>query len=250
MRVGQRITAGHCQWKLPLFGRLNRCGCGSSRSFLQVAEWLAAVGHEFFANIVGRFGSGHQHQLLKITRVVTFVEQLLADENDTGVAETLSLPGQRFGHLLFAVFDEGDGIAFDAQTKSMPLSVVHPDAEIDLQRRMSGAFFLALVIMERHCFADRNDQLLIASVVVHGEKNGIDALSRSQGGNYAEILGESLWEDLCGGDSEHGPLSQPVGLICFAVRRNSIVDGDGPLIADSGRVHHSQRQLADTNRIQ
>jgi hypothetical protein len=62
-------------------------------------------------------------------RVVTFVEQLLADENDTGVAETLSLPGQRFGHLLFAVFDEGDGIAFDAQTKSMPPANQQPNGE-------------------------------------------------------------------------------------------------------------------------
>ena len=53
-------------------------------------------------------------------RVVTLVEQLLADEDDSGVAETLALPRQRFGHLLFAVFDEGDSVAFDAQTKSMP----------------------------------------------------------------------------------------------------------------------------------
>lgn len=49
-------------------------------------------------------------------RVVTFVEQLLADEDDTGIAQFLALSRKRPCHLFLAVFDQGDGIALDADT--------------------------------------------------------------------------------------------------------------------------------------
>lgn len=53
-------------------------------------------------------------------RVIAFIEKLLTDENDSGIAQLLTLPGKRPGHLLLAIFDQSDSIALDADAQAMP----------------------------------------------------------------------------------------------------------------------------------
>jgi len=123
--------------------------------------------------------------LLQIARIVTFVEKLLTDEDDTCAAQLHTLSGQRFGHLLFAVLDERDSVAFEAETQPVPFSVVNANSEVDLKRRTPGALVFFFAVHERDSFADGDDQLLVTGVVVDGEEDRIDTLRRPQRCHYA-----------------------------------------------------------------
>jgi len=114
---------------------------------------LAALRHEFFADLVSGFWRWDQHELLQIARVVTFIEQLLADEDDTGTAQPLAPTGQRLRHLLLAILDECHGVALDTDTQPVPLSVVEANAQVDLQRSL-GSVFVSFVIEQRDRLAD------------------------------------------------------------------------------------------------
>lgn len=64
-----------------------------------------------------------EHHFLVVNfshRIETFIQQLLTDQDDTGIAQFQSLPLEGLGHLLLAIFDDGDSIAFNADTKPMP----------------------------------------------------------------------------------------------------------------------------------
>jgi len=187
---------------------------------------------------------------LQITRIETFVQKLLADENDARAAQLETLPGQWPSHLLLTVFDQSDYIPLDADAQAMPLSVVHPNAKIDLDGRASVAFVIAFLVSERHGFSDRDDQLLIAGVIVNGEQNRVDALGRPQRRHDAQVIGESLLKDLSGGNGENGSLGEPIGLIGSSVDGHAILDGFRPLVTNARRVYHAQWQLANAYGFQ
>ena len=64
--VNHSFTSCNTERRLPLLGR-SRSWFGRYRSLLQIADRFATIWHVIFANFVGSFGCGNQHQLLDIT---------------------------------------------------------------------------------------------------------------------------------------------------------------------------------------
>lgn len=95
------LSAGDAQRTLPLL----EGGTRLSERAVTDGHGLVTSGHELLANPVGSFGIRDQHQLLHVARIEALVEELLADEYDASVAQSLVLPKEGFRYRLTAIFD-------------------------------------------------------------------------------------------------------------------------------------------------